>query len=68
VIKDIFRKYPNRYESIIATLCENLDTLDEVGGTAAAEATLAMQPDATVRCPGVVGLPQSSVWWPMRFC
>lgn len=21
VIKDIFRKYPNRYESIIATLC-----------------------------------------------
>jgi len=29
VIKDIFRKYPNRYESIIATLCGNLDTLDE---------------------------------------
>jgi vesicle coat complex subunit len=29
VIKDIFRKYPIRYESIIATLCENLDTLDE---------------------------------------
>lgn len=29
VLKDIFRKYPNRYESIIATLCENLDTLDE---------------------------------------
>mmetsp|Transcript_20385 Transcript_20385/g.28583 ORF Transcript_20385/g.28583 Transcript_20385/m.28583 type:complete len:886 (-) Transcript_20385:57-2714(-) len=29
VIKDIFRKYPNRYESIIATLCQNLDTLDE---------------------------------------
>lgn len=29
VIKDIFRRYPNRYESIIATLCENLDTLDE---------------------------------------
>eukprot|EP00949_MAST-11_sp_MAST-11-sp1_P004386 g4386.t1 len=29
VIKDIFRKYPNRYESIIATLCDNLDTLDE---------------------------------------
>jgi AP-1 complex subunit beta-1 len=29
VIKDIFRKYPNRYESIIATLCENLETLDE---------------------------------------
>eukprot|EP00455_Lapot_gusevi_P029271 TRINITY_DN3134_c0_g1_i9.p1 TRINITY_DN3134_c0_g1~~TRINITY_DN3134_c0_g1_i9.p1 ORF type:complete len:907 (+),score=438.83 TRINITY_DN3134_c0_g1_i9:97-2817(+) len=29
VIKDIFRKYPNRYESIIADLCENLDNLDE---------------------------------------
>ena len=29
VIKDIFRKYPNRYESIIATLCENLEDLDE---------------------------------------
>ncbi|KAI0979612.1 hypothetical protein GJ496_011032 [Pomphorhynchus laevis] len=29
VIKDIFRKYPNRYEGIIATLCENLDSLDE---------------------------------------
>ncbi|KAI8927962.1 adaptin N terminal region-domain-containing protein [Entophlyctis helioformis] len=29
VIKDIFRKYPNRYESIIGTLCENLDSLDE---------------------------------------
>lgn len=24
-----FRKYPNKYESIISTLCENLDTLDE---------------------------------------
>jgi len=29
VIKDIFRKYPNKYESIIATLCENLETLDD---------------------------------------
>ena len=29
VIKDIFRKYPNRYESIIATLCESLEELDE---------------------------------------
>mmetsp|Transcript_43715 Transcript_43715/g.52861 ORF Transcript_43715/g.52861 Transcript_43715/m.52861 type:complete len:831 (-) Transcript_43715:12-2504(-) len=29
VIKDVFRKYPNTYEKIIATLCENLDTLDE---------------------------------------
>ena len=29
VIKDIFRKYPNKYEGIIGVLCENLDTLDE---------------------------------------
>ncbi len=29
VIKDIFRKYPNKYESIITKLCDNLDTLDE---------------------------------------
>eukprot|EP00817_Percolomonadidae_sp_ATCC50343_P002411 CAMPEP_0117428390 /NCGR_PEP_ID=MMETSP0758-20121206/8110_1 /TAXON_ID=63605 /ORGANISM="Percolomonas cosmopolitus, Strain AE-1 (ATCC 50343)" /LENGTH=796 /DNA_ID=CAMNT_0005214723 /DNA_START=341 /DNA_END=2731 /DNA_ORIENTATION=- len=29
VIKDIFRKYPNRYEMIISKLCENLNTLDE---------------------------------------
>lgn len=29
VIKDIFRRYPNRYESIISTLCANLDSLDE---------------------------------------
>lgn len=35
VIKDIFRKYPNKYESIIATLCENLETLDEAEAKAA---------------------------------
>lgn len=29
VIKDIFRKYPNQYEGIISTLCENLASLDE---------------------------------------
>merc|ERR1719387_959568 len=29
VIKDIFRKYPRRYEAIISALCENLDSLDE---------------------------------------
>ncbi|KAI4254940.1 MAG: hypothetical protein LQ352_002802 [Teloschistes flavicans] len=29
VIRNIFRKYPNRYESIIRVLCENLDSLDE---------------------------------------
>ena len=28
VIRDILRKYPNKYEHIIGTLCENLDTLD----------------------------------------
>ena len=27
--QDIFRKYPNRYERVISTLCENLETLDE---------------------------------------
>ena len=27
--QDIFRKYPNKYESIIGTLCESLDRLDE---------------------------------------
>lgn len=29
VIRDIFRKYPNRYESIISTLCDSLESLDE---------------------------------------
>merc|ERR1719162_2723533 len=35
VIRDIFRKYPNRYESIISALCENLGSLDEAGARAA---------------------------------
>ncbi|CAG8650525.1 6762_t:CDS:2, partial [Paraglomus brasilianum] len=35
VIKDIFRKYPNQYEVIIGTLCENLDNLDEPEAKAA---------------------------------
>lgn len=35
VIKDIFRRYPNQYESIIGTLCENLDALDEPEAKAA---------------------------------
>lgn len=35
VIKNIFRKYPNRYESIISTLCEHLDSLDEPEAKAA---------------------------------
>ncbi|KAK9461931.1 adaptin N terminal region-domain-containing protein [Lipomyces oligophaga] len=29
VMKNIFRKYPNKYESIISVLCRNLDSLDE---------------------------------------
>ena len=29
VVRDIFRRYPNRYESVIGALCENLETLDE---------------------------------------
>lgn len=35
VIKNIFRKYPDQYESIISTLCENLDSLDEPEAKAA---------------------------------
>ena len=35
VIRNIFRKYPDRYESIISTLCENLDSLDEPEAKAA---------------------------------
>ena len=27
-IKDIFRKYPNKYESVIGVLCENLEGLE----------------------------------------
>lgn len=29
LLQDIFRKYPNQYEGIISTLCQNLDSLDE---------------------------------------
>ncbi|TPX30432.1 hypothetical protein SmJEL517_g05988 [Synchytrium microbalum] len=29
VMKDVFRKYPHKYEGIIPSLCENLDSLDE---------------------------------------
>ena len=29
VIKDVFRRFPGKYEGIIPTLCENLDALDE---------------------------------------
>ncbi|TPX48952.1 hypothetical protein SeLEV6574_g01749 [Synchytrium endobioticum] len=29
VMKDIFRKYPHKYEAMIPSLCENLESLDE---------------------------------------
>lgn len=35
VIRNIFRKYPNQYESIISVLCENMDSLDEPEAKAA---------------------------------
>lgn len=35
VIKNIFRRYPNRYESVISALCENLESLDEPEAKAA---------------------------------
>jgi vesicle coat complex subunit len=35
VIRDVFRKYPNEYESVIAVLCDNLDSLDEPEAKAA---------------------------------
>ncbi|KZT68971.1 Adaptor protein complex beta subunit [Daedalea quercina L-15889] len=35
VIKDVFRRYPGRYEGIIPTLCANLDALDEPESKAA---------------------------------
>lgn len=35
VIKDVFRRYPGKYEGIIPTLCQNLDLLDEPESKAA---------------------------------
>ena len=35
VIKDVFRRYPGKYEGIIPTLCENMDLLDEPEAKAA---------------------------------
>ncbi|RPD66055.1 Adaptor protein complex beta subunit [Lentinus tigrinus ALCF2SS1-7] len=35
VIKDVFRRYPGKYEGIIPTLCEHLDLLDEPESKAA---------------------------------
>lgn len=35
VIRDIFRKYPGKYEIVISELCDNLETLDEPDAKAA---------------------------------
>ncbi|KAJ3111403.1 AP-2 complex subunit beta [Physocladia obscura] len=35
VIKDVFRKYPRKYEGVIPALCENLEALDEPDAKAA---------------------------------
>ncbi|KAL7749680.1 hypothetical protein RI367_004908 [Sorochytrium milnesiophthora] len=35
VVRDIFRKYPGRYEQLISTLCDYLDSLDEPEAKAA---------------------------------
>jgi AP-2 complex subunit beta-1 len=35
VIKDVFRRYPGKYEGVIPVLCENLDALDEPESKAA---------------------------------
>ncbi|GJE87205.1 adaptor protein complex beta subunit [Phanerochaete sordida] len=35
VIKDVFRRYPGKYEGIIPTLCQHLDALDEPESKAA---------------------------------
>lgn len=35
VIKDIFRRYPGKYEGIIPTLCQHLDQLEEPEAKAA---------------------------------
>merc|ERR1719281_1702801 len=29
VVKDIFRKYPSRYEQVLSALCDSLEVLDE---------------------------------------
>jgi AP-2 complex subunit beta-1 len=35
VIKDVFRRYPGKYEGVIPTLCEHMDALDEPEAKAA---------------------------------
>ena len=29
VIRDIFRKYPNKYEGLLTDICQNLNNLDD---------------------------------------
>lgn len=29
VIRDIFRKYPNKYDGLLSDICENLKSLDD---------------------------------------
>ena len=35
VVRDVFRRYPGRYEAVISDLCASLDSLDEPGARAA---------------------------------
>ena len=35
VVRDVFRRYPGRYEAVISDLCSSLDSLDEPGARAA---------------------------------
>jgi len=35
VVMHIFRRYPNRYEGVLVTLCENLDTIEDPSAQAA---------------------------------
>lgn len=35
VCRDLFRKYPYKYELVIKIICENLDSLDDVNAKSA---------------------------------
>lgn len=52
VIKDVFRKYPNKYESVIGTLCENLESPDSLQAPEVSPSVLALPP--CLKCPGGV--------------
>lgn len=64
-MQDIFRKYPNRYESIIGTLCENLDTLDEPEAKVGARRARALSPGGGrgPRLTATRACPQASMIW-----